>query len=93
MPIEFRDTLATLSGVVTVDEVDQFAGWLRTTPKARVSLRRCRHLHTGVFQAMLRYRPKVTAAPTDPFLAVRVLPLLNGGISGPPPARHRNATS
>lgn len=87
MPIEFRDTLATLSGVVTVDEVDQFAGWLRTTPKARVSLRRCGHLHTGAFQAMLRFRPKVTSAPTDPFLAMRVLPLLRGGISGPPPKR------
>ena len=79
MPLEFRDTLATLSGVVTVDEVEQLATWLRATPRARVNLRHCNHLHTGAFQAMLRFRPKVTAAPTDPFLAVRVLPLLEGG--------------
>jgi hypothetical protein len=79
LPLEFRDTLATLSGVVTVDEVEQLATWLRATPRARVNMRRCNHLHTGAFQAMLRFRPKVTVAPTDPFLAVRVLPLLEGG--------------
>nr|WP_296070915.1 hypothetical protein [uncultured Actinoplanes sp.] len=78
MPLEFRDTLASLSGVVTVDEVEQLATWLRATPKARISLRRCNHLHTGAFQAMLRFQPKITAAPADPFLAVQVLPLLVG---------------
>ena len=78
MPLEFRDKLATLSGVVTVDEVEQLATWLRATPRARVNMRRCSHLHTGAFQAMLRFRPKVTAAPADAFLAGRVLPLLAG---------------
>ena len=76
MPLEFHETTATLSEVVTVDEVEQFAGWLRVTDKPRVNLRRCNHLHTGAFQAMLRFRPKVSAAPTDAFLAAQVLPLL-----------------
>ena len=78
MPLELADGSATLSGVVTVDEVEEFAAWLRATPKPKVGLRRCNHLHTGALQAMLLYRPKITAAPTDAFLAAQVLPLLNG---------------
>ena len=78
MPLELGETTATLSGVVTVDEVEQLAGWLRATARPRVNLRRCTHLHTAAFQAMVRFRPKVTAAPADAFLAERVLPLLVG---------------
>jgi hypothetical protein len=83
LPLELHDTAATLSGVITVDEVEPFAAWLRTTVKPRVSLRRCNHLHTGALQAMLLFRPKISAAPTDAFLAAQVLPLLagSGGVS------------
>lgn len=76
MPLELRDTSATLTGVVTADEVEPLAEWLRATPKARVNLRRCSQLHTGAFQLLLRFRPRVTAAPADAFLATRVLPML-----------------
>jgi hypothetical protein len=85
-----HESTATLIGVVTVDEVEQFAAWLRGTTKPRVNLRRCNHLHTGAFQAMLRFRPKVTAAPTDAFLAGQVLPLLAG--SSGVPTRQGSAT-
>lgn len=78
MPLELGDTTATLTGVVTVDEVEQLTTWLRVTARPRVNLRRCNHLHTGAFQAMLRFRPKISAAPTDAFLAAQVLPLLAG---------------
>lgn len=79
MPLELAENTATLVGVVTVDEVEQLAAWLRETAKPRVNLRRCNHLHTGALQAMLLFRPKVTAAPADAFLASQVLPLLAGG--------------
>ena len=69
MPLELGDTTATLTGVVTVDEVEQLAGWLRVTARPKVNLRRCNHLHTGAFQAMLRFRPKVTAAPRNHVVA------------------------
>ena len=83
MPLELRDTSATLRGVVTVDEVEQLTAWLRTTPKPRISLRPCNHLHTGALQALLFFRPKISVAPTDAFLAAQVLPLLAGN-SGTP---------
>ncbi|GIF05870.1 hypothetical protein [Actinoplanes siamensis] len=79
MPLELHDENATLIGVVTVDEVEQLVGWLRGCQKPRVSLRRCNHLHTGALQALLLFRPKISAAPKDAFLATQVLPMLNGG--------------
>lgn len=89
MPLELHETSAMLTGTVTVDDVEPLAAWLRATPKARVNLRGCTHLHTGAFQAMLCFRPKVTAAPTDAFLALHVLPLLaeSRGESGQPGSR------
>lgn len=83
MPLELHDENASLVGVVTVDEVEQLVGWLRACRRPRVSLRRCNHLHTGALQALLLFRPKISAAPRDAFLASQVLPLLNrrsGGI-------------
>ncbi|BCJ42288.1 hypothetical protein GCM10010168_87130 [Actinoplanes ianthinogenes] len=78
MPLELRDESISLVGVVTVDEVEQLVGWLRTCQRPKVSLRRCNHLHTGALQAMLLFRPKITSAPKDAFLAEQVLPLLTG---------------
>jgi hypothetical protein len=79
LPLELHDnSSATLTGVITVDEVEQLAGWLRGNPRARVSLKRCNHLHTGALQALLLFRPRISAAPTDAFLAAHVLPLLGG---------------
>jgi hypothetical protein len=78
LPLELRDESVALVGVVTVDEVEQLVGWLRTCQRPKVSLRRCNHLHTGALQAMLLFRPKITSAPKDAFLASQVLPLLTG---------------
>ena len=78
MPLELHDENASLIGVVTVDEVEQLVGWLRSSQRPRVSLRRCNHLHTGALQALLLFRPKISAAPKDAFLATQVLPLLTG---------------
>ncbi len=83
MPLELRDRLATLSGVVTVDEVEPLVGWLRTTPKARINLRNCNHLHTAAIQALLLFQPKISVAPLDSFLATQVLPFLAGGSGNP----------
>jgi hypothetical protein len=78
LPLELHDTSATLIGGITVDEVEPLVTWLRSTPRARISLKRCNHLHTGALQALLLFRPKISAAPTDAFLATQVLPLIAG---------------
>ena len=76
MPVELGDKGAVLSGVVTVEEVEALAGWLRTTIRPKVNMRNCTHLHTGAFQALLRFQPKIGSAPLDSFLAGQVMPLL-----------------
>ena len=78
MPLELRDRVATLSGVVTVDEVEPLVAWLRSTARGRINLRDCNHLHTAAIQALLLFRPKVSVAPVDSFLSTQVLPLLRG---------------
>ena len=85
MPLELLENTATLSGVVTVDEVEPLVAWLRATDKPKLNLRRCNHLHTGALQALLLFRPRITSAPTDGFLSTQVLPLLRG--SGGVPSR------
>jgi hypothetical protein len=82
LPLELDDRTATLTGTVTVHDVEPFVAWLRSTPKGKISLRNCTHLHTGVFQALLLFQPKVSVAPHDGFLATWVLPLLNSSGSG-----------
>jgi hypothetical protein len=82
LPLELHDETANLVGVVTVDEVEQLTGWLRAAKRPKVSLRRCNHLHTGALQALLLFRPKISSAPNDAFLAAQVLPLLTAS-SGP----------
>jgi hypothetical protein len=76
MSLQLREKVATLSGVLTVDEVEPLAAWLRTTSGASVNLRACTHLHTGALQALLRFRPRLSSAPQDLFLAAHIAPLL-----------------
>ncbi len=76
MPLELRDRTAVLSGVVTVEDAEPLAEWLRDNGDGRVALRRCTHAHTAVVQALLRYRPRLLSRPVDPVLAVHLVPLL-----------------
>jgi hypothetical protein len=86
LPLELHDETANLVGVVTVDEVEQLVGWLRSAKRPKVALRRCNHLHTAALQALLLFRPKISSAPNDAFLAAQVLPLLtaSNGSTGRP---------
>jgi hypothetical protein len=77
LPLELDERTATLTGTVTVDDVEPFVAWLRATPQARIDLSGCTHPHTGIVQAMLVFSPAVSAPPADPFLAEWILPLLN----------------
>jgi hypothetical protein len=72
VPLQLGERTAVLTGVVTVDEAEPLAGWLRTrgstrTP-ARIDLGECSHLHTAVFQALLAARAQISVLPVDPFL-------------------------
>ncbi|MBG0818600.1 hypothetical protein [Planomonospora sp. ID82291] len=76
MPLELRDRTATVTGVLTVEEVEPLAAWLRATARPGVNLRNCTHLHTGALQALLLFRPTITGRPLDSFLSAHIMPLL-----------------
>ena len=90
MPLELRDRTATVIDALVVEDVEPFVGWLRTTERPRVNLRRCTHLHTGAVQAMLVFRPKISAAPSDHFLAMHLLPLIEAAPDPTEPADPAN---
>jgi hypothetical protein len=87
LPLELHEQSATLTGVINVDDIEPLVAWLRTATKPRINLRNCNHLHTGVVQALLLFRPRVSAPPTDTFLAAWVLPQLVGSGGPPEPPR------
>ena len=76
MPLSLSEDTAQLVGVVSVDEAEPLAQWLRDTASPKVGLKRCSTLHTAALQALLAARPEVVSPPRDPFLVTWVLPLL-----------------
>lgn len=76
MPVTLSKNVATLSGLVSVDDAEPFAQWLRDTRRPMVRMAGCTHLHTAVLQALLAARPVIISPPTEPFLARWIVPLL-----------------
>lgn len=76
MSVTMARNVATLSGVIRVDDAEPLARWLRETPRPRVRLAACTHLHAAALQALLAARPAVVSEPVEPFLARWVAPLL-----------------
>jgi hypothetical protein len=76
MTVTLSKGVATLTDVVTVEDAEPLAQWLRDTAKPKVRLASCTNLHTAALQAILAARPQVVSPPADPFLARWVAPLL-----------------
>ena len=83
MPVTVTRGVVTLAGVVRVDDAEPLTRYLSQTPRPKVRLTECSHLHTAALQALLVARPTVVGAPTDPFLARWITPLLTGPASRP----------
>jgi hypothetical protein len=78
MPVSLSESTATLTGVVTVEDAEPLAQWLRSSTGLTVLMADCTHLHTAALQALLAGRPTLGSVATDPFLARWVTPLLTG---------------
>jgi hypothetical protein len=76
VPVTLSPDVATLTGVVRVDDAEPLAQWLRETGQPRVDLAGCTHLHTAALQALLAARVELVSAPVEPFLARWITPLL-----------------
>ena len=69
MTIRYLKKHAVLEGIVGVDDAESLAQWLRQQAAPAVHLGKCEHVHGAVLQVLLALRPKLAAAPADPFLA------------------------
>ncbi len=69
MAIRYLKKHAALEGYVTVEEAEALANWLREQPGRAVHLGRCEQVHGAVLQVLLALRPRIAAAPAEPWLA------------------------
>jgi len=77
MPIQLGKRTATLSGAITIEEVEPLAAWLRETRRPTVNLRRCTLMHTAILQALLSARAVVSVSPANEFLRLWILPMFD----------------
>jgi hypothetical protein len=69
MGIRYLKKHAALEGVVTVEDAEGLMQWLRAQARPAVHLGKCEHVHSAALQVLLALRPKLLAAPADPWLA------------------------
>lgn len=72
MGIRYLKKHAALEGVVTVEDAETLLQWLRGQPRPAVHLGRCEHLHAAALQVLMALRPRIVAAPSDPWLLAAV---------------------
>ncbi|MBW4047133.1 MAG: hypothetical protein HIU89_04130 [Proteobacteria bacterium] len=65
MTIEYKRNVASLQGVVTVDDAESLLAWLQGHKKAKVTLAACTHMHCANLLILLALRPLITAWPED----------------------------
>ncbi len=87
MTIRYLKKYAALEGVVTVDDAEALAQWIRTQALPAVHLGKCEHVHGSVLQVLMALRPKVAAPPVDPVLAAVLARALPDQAVRTPPAR------
>ena len=69
MPLVFTGNLLRFEDACTVEDATEFIEYLRNSESPEVDLSGCTYLHTALLQLLLLARPRIAAAPTDPFLA------------------------
>lgn len=74
MSIRYLRKYAALEGTVSCEDAETLAQWLQKQALPTVDLGKCEHLHGAALQVLLALRPKIRAAPADPWLAKLLRP-------------------
>lgn len=69
MGIHYEKKLARLSGVVSVEDAEGLFDWLTRTPKGKLELKACTHLHAANLQVLMALSPAIVAWPENRDLA------------------------
>jgi len=65
MSISFKKNRASFEGIIGVEEAEVLLQWLLKTPKARVNLLNCTHLHASNLQVLMLATVAIDAWPQD----------------------------
>ncbi len=76
MALTFTRNEVTLAGACGAEEALELAEWLVKRRRPRVKLTDCTHLHSALLATLLAHRPTISGAPSDPFLAKWIEPIL-----------------
>jgi len=63
MPIELKKKVAVCTDACTIEEAETLLQWLLETPKGKINLKLCVHLHTAIFQVLIAAKPTLSALP------------------------------
>lgn len=69
MGLRFLKKHAALEGIVSAEEAQALADWLREQKAPAVHLGRCEQVHAAVLQVLLALRPRIVAMPAERWLA------------------------
>lgn len=70
MAIEYKKNLATLSDAISIEDAENLLQWIQQTPKGKVNLSACSHMHAAILQVLMAARTPVVAWPNDSNLAI-----------------------
>lgn len=73
MPIRYLKKHAALEGHVGVDDAEALAQWLRDHNAPAVHLGKCEQVHAAVLQVLLALQPRISAPPSERWLAAALL--------------------
>lgn len=65
MAITYQKKVAVFDDVVGVEDADGLLEWLRKSPRNRLDLTTCTHLHAANLQVMLATKASIAAWPKD----------------------------
>jgi hypothetical protein len=72
MPIRYLKKYAALEGQVTAEEAETLGQWLRDQNAPAVHLGKCEQVHAAVLQVLLALQPRISALPTERWLAAAI---------------------
>jgi len=76
MPISYKKTVAIFDGVCAVEDAETLWNWLLEHPKGKVNLKNCTHIHSAIFQVLMKAQPIPSSLPEDEVLSAWVSPVL-----------------
>jgi hypothetical protein len=76
MSVALEVDTVRLFGECGVEDAEELLAVLAGASGITVDLSAAGHLHSAVFQVLLRLRPRLVGCPQEPFFALWLLPLL-----------------